>query len=134
MGCCLPDYDLGFQWKRTAHNHYDEAPCSELHSSFSDTKVRRRCRSDDSWEPADISSCTFKNSTRNPIYLLTTSVVVSGGQDRSRVIQDIQRTFESQVSWIVVHILLANIIKLFTLMVLNFFLIHSCPISPKRHH
>ena len=93
----MSDYDLGFQWKQTAHNHYDEAPCSELHSSFSDTKVRRRCQSDDSWEPADISSCTFKNSTRSPIYLLTTSVVVSGGQDRDEVIEDIQKTFESQV-------------------------------------
>ena len=93
----MPDYDFGFQWKRTPHNGYDEAPCSEIHPSFSDTKLRRRCRPDDTWEPVDISSCTFKNNTRNPIYLLTTSLVVSEKMDTPAVVESIQDTLKKQV-------------------------------------
>lgn len=60
--------------------------------------MRRRCRPDDSWEPADISSCTFETATKNPILLLTTDVTVSGGKSREDAIGDIQKIFENQVS------------------------------------
>ena len=96
-GCCLPDYNFGFQWKQTPHNYYDEAPCAEIHPSFSDTKVYRKCLPDDTWEAADISSCTFKNTTRNPIYLLTTNLVVTQGVNKTEIIAGIQQTVEKQV-------------------------------------
>ena len=97
VGCCLPDYNFGFQWKQTPHNYYDEAPCSEIHSSFSDTKVRRKCLPDDTWGAADFSSCMFKNTTRNPIYLQMTRLVVTPDVNKTAIIASIQQTFEKQV-------------------------------------
>ena len=98
VGCCLPSFDLAFQWLRTLHRTTAELDCSKIHDSFSDTKVRRRCLPDDSWGPADISSCTFKNRTRNPIFLLSTNVTISGERNREDVLDEIQTIFENQVS------------------------------------
>ena len=98
IGCCLSNFDLAFQWPKTQHNQYAEVPCSKIHSSFSETKVRRRCRPDDSWDPADVTSCTFKNVTKNPIFLLTTNFTLNGHQDINDVIENIQAMIEKQVS------------------------------------
>ena len=100
VGCCLPNFDLGIQWPKTQHNQYAEVPCSAIHSSFTDTKVRRRCRPDDSWDPADVTSCTFKNVTMNPIFLLTTNVTLTEQQHLVDVIENIQAMIEKQVSYI----------------------------------
>ena len=98
VGCCLPSFELAFQWPRTLHRTTAELNCSKIHDSFSDTKVRRRCLPDDSWGPADISSCTFKNRTRNTIFLLSTNVTISGERNREDVLDEIQTIFENQVS------------------------------------
>ena len=98
VGCCLPSFELAFQWPRTLHRTTAELDCSKIHDSFSDTKVRRRCLPDDSWGPADISSCTFKNRTRNTIFLLSTNVTISGERNREDVLDEIQTIFENQVS------------------------------------
>ena len=98
VGCCLPSFELAFQWPRTLHRTTAELDCSKIHDSFSETKVHRRCLPDDSWGPADISSCTFKNRTRNTIFLLPTNVTISGERYREDVLDEIQTIFENQVS------------------------------------
>ena len=59
--------------------------------------MQRKCLPDDSWEPADISSCTFKNTTRNPIYLLTTNVTMNSLENSTEEIDAIKTAIEKEV-------------------------------------
>ena len=75
VGCCVSELNI-FDWPKTDHGSSSEANCSQLHPSFGDSKVRRTCRVNDIWDPVDIGSCTFKNTTTRstPILLFNATV------------------------------------------------------------
>ena len=52
-----------FQWPKTQIGLSAEKDCSQLHPSFGDSKVKRKCPGSGKWEEFDLSSCTFKNTT-----------------------------------------------------------------------
>ena len=52
-----------FQWPDTQVGLSAEKNCSQLHPSFGDSKVKRKCLGSGKWEEFDLNSCTFKNTT-----------------------------------------------------------------------
>jgi hypothetical protein len=62
VGCCSQEVRI-FQWPKTQIGLSAEKDCSQLHPSFGDSKVKRKCLGSGKWEEFDLSSCTFKNTT-----------------------------------------------------------------------
>ena len=74
---CVNDFSGALFWNNSRRNLLVTQPCSTLHPSFrSGVNIARRCNSDGTWSPVDMTTCTmFMNS--NPVLVVYFTVIVS---------------------------------------------------------
>ena len=82
MGCCMEEFNI-FQWPQVKYGESVEANCSGIHPLFGGSRISRTCRQNDTWDPVDIGSCTFKNTAGNTSIILFNTTVK--GQNVNKV-------------------------------------------------
>ena len=88
---CVNDFSGALFWNNSRRNLLVTQPCSTLHPSFrSGVNLARRCNSDGTWSPVDMTNCTmFMNSNPVIVVYFTVTVSSSNTMDPTNVVSNV---------------------------------------------